>query len=716
MNEKLIKPYEISVWENKLNQDGNESNFIEKKLAVIGSNTMTGLNKIYNPVFNKKSNGEKTLTFSLKYKYFDPYTENEEVINPFVPLLINERKIKLHYDNEWYEFIIKDHTESSDGYEWTYTCSDAFVLELSKIGYNITFDTELSNNQGTAAELVKETIKDTDWRIGSIEPGKQLIAEPIYKAILKSTNNINIINVNQDLTPVPQGETDIYLFYSYVKNQSGKFIQFILRDENRQYTIDDKNVITDTNFRIITELKYKEVNNVKGFWLNDTCIIEIGEVETYYQANRLAYNQKTTYDPIMERTVDRFKAGDREIYRYVDSIYSTSDVLTNFITNGDNFNMLEDGTLQGWNPYVGGEDESIKKLELVTSPELAPGKPLAVLANLAEIEGFLKVQYNGALTQDYKNAIYNSGFENNISFIESVAKGQKFVFRWRAKSGDVDSETLTPVKNLRVLVAKYTQDTPTLYHHYYKHIDANNIILQFSATEEPKILNNIVENGYIDWETDSYYIDGVAQTVSTKYVYKDSTYVLTTDSTVVEGKDYYIRSGSGTEENPYTYTKVNTPAGNPSSEGWYENMYVWDSEQKCFVSLNSDNYLPYYYLVAEAQKTVPNSVLSDPSQRYGIFVYAIDSEQISIHNTYSSTHKTVNEAISPVLGTTISVNYKSSAGYNRYTFTAGTTDTHYEHCDYDSTDNTILIEDDRGIQEYTITYTGFGPLVEKLQF
>ena len=164
MSENLIKPYEISVWEDQLTQDG----FREKKLAVIGSNTMTGLNKIYNPVFNKKSNGEKTLTFSLRYKYFDPYIGNENIINPFANLLVNERKVKLKYgvnedgEAQWYEFIVKDHTESSDGLEWTYTCTDAFVLELSKQGYNITFDSELNNNQGTARELAEKTIKNKE--------------------------------------------------------------------------------------------------------------------------------------------------------------------------------------------------------------------------------------------------------------------------------------------------------------------------------------------------------------------------------------------------------------------------------------------------------------------------------------------------------------------------------------------------------------------------
>ena len=97
MDNKLIKPYEISVWEDRLKENGNEYEFEEIKLAVIGSNTMTGLNKVYNPVFNKKSNGEKTLSFSLKYKYFDPYTGTDGIINPFAAMLVNERKVKLKY-------------------------------------------------------------------------------------------------------------------------------------------------------------------------------------------------------------------------------------------------------------------------------------------------------------------------------------------------------------------------------------------------------------------------------------------------------------------------------------------------------------------------------------------------------------------------------------------------------------------------------------------
>ena len=579
MGELLIKPYEISAWEDELTQDGE---FIEHKLAVIGSNTMTGLNKVYNPVFNKKANGEKTLTFSLKYKYFDPYKENEDVVNPFVGLLTNERKVKLHYDDEWYEFIIKEHSESSDGLEWTYTCTDAFVLELSKRGYNITFDTELNNNQGTARELAEETLKDTEWRIPDegVDNFKQLVAEPIYKATLNSVSGIEIINASGDGTEIPGASASIYLFYSYVKNQSGKFVQFIIRDENREYIIDDKNVITDTNFRIETELVYnKDDNDIITFKTVDgITIITVGDIETKYQANRLAYNQLTTYDPVMQRTVDRFDAAGHEVYRYIDYVYTTSDIVINYITNGDNFNVLEDGTLQGWNPYVDSTD-TINKLELVTKPELGAGAQLADLATLSQIEGFLKVHFNGALTTNYENAVFNSGIENNASALKSIAKGDKFVFRWRAGKGEID--TLQPENRLRLLVAKYTQDSPTRFGYYYKHIDKNNIILDFTLEEgqELDVLNNIIEGGTLEQGEDgkyNYVIDTVVQSPSTKYI--------------------YVNSADNQE-------------------------YVWSGLTGDFELKNGNNYLPYYYLVAEAQKAISNTSLKDPTEKFGIFIY-----------------------------------------------------------------------------------------------
>ena len=574
MGEYLIKPYEISVWEDELIQNGANYKFIEKKLAVIGSDTMTGLNRVYDPVFNKKTNGEKTLTFSLKYKYFDPYIGNDGIVNPFAALLVNERKVKLHYDNQWYEFIIKDHTESSDGLEWTYTCTDAFILELSKIGYNITFDSELNNNQGTAKELVKETLKNTDWQLGGAENFKQLIAEPIYKGTVEVA--FSVLDTDTNTTVSIAANTPVYVFYSYIKNKDGKFVQFIKRIDSNLYTIDSNNVITATNYRITRDNITVTDTAIKA---GNTPLITIDEIETRFQANRLSYNQLTTYDPVMEKTVDRFKIkdGDLEIYRYKESSYTTSNIVMNYVTNGDNFNILEDGSLQGWNPYTDQSgNAAVKKLELVTKPELSIGKQLADLNQLSEVQGFLKVQFNGAgISSDGKfyNTIYNSGIENSASVIKSISKGDKFVFRWRAGTGNVNN--LSATTNLRAIVAEYTQDDPTRFGYYYKHINPNDIIIQFT-TEPQKSYNKITGGSIVNNQdgTQSYVIDGVPQIPSTKYIYVSD-----------------------------------------------NNQYVWNGVTNTFDTQDTNNYLPYYYVIGEATKGVSNTTLTDPTKNIGLFIY-----------------------------------------------------------------------------------------------
>lgn len=720
MENLLIKPYEISVWEDVLVSDGY---YKENKIAIIGSDTMTGPDKIYEPIFDKKANGEKTLSFSLKYKYFDPYTENEEVINPFAALLVNERKIKLHYGGEWYEFIVKDHTEGSEDYTWTYTCTDAYVLELSKNGYNLTFDVELNNNQGTAVELATEVVKDTDWQVAEdSKVGPQYIEEPIYKAIIKSVEGINFLNVDIDTAKEFDADTKIYLFYNYISNQDGQFVQFIERDESKEYTIDSKNVITDTNYRILNLLEYKE----DGFYIEDTCIIKFVELETRYQANRLAYNQLTTYDPVMQRTVDIFESDDGEqVYRYKDYLYTTSNVVTNFIANGEDFNVLDNGTLQGWNPYTDQKDGAeIHKLELVTYPEVGSGARLVDIDLLSAIEGYMKTTFNGAKYQDDKgtiyNTVYNSGFENNSAIIQSVAKGDKFVLRWRAgisknTSDYSDVSNLEPFIKIRALVARYSQDEPTRFGYYYKHIDKNNIIMDFTGTAEGP-LNNYVRGGSIQ----DYYVP-------------------TEDTEIESGKEYYIRV-----EETDTYVLVDNPrtedldtyyeqrhhyiidgvAQEPSTRYIYvsdgdNKNYVWNGLLGDFEELDEEgwsNYLPYYYLITEATKVVPNAYLKDPTKKYGIFIY-IDEDDPDWIRTIEGTAATskIDTTIDPKLGSNISI-YLTSQGEATpdFVFVGGESGSQTKGditAKYDSSKDLItLTTTQQELGYYKVSYTAIAPI------
>jgi hypothetical protein len=80
---------------------------------------------------------------------------------------VSERKVKLYYEDKWYDFIIKNIVEDSKNYLYTYQLEDALVQELSKNGFGVTLDMKLNNNMGTANELAAEVLKETDWKVAS---------------------------------------------------------------------------------------------------------------------------------------------------------------------------------------------------------------------------------------------------------------------------------------------------------------------------------------------------------------------------------------------------------------------------------------------------------------------------------------------------------------------------------------------------------------------
>jgi hypothetical protein len=59
------------------------------------------------PDLIRNVNGIKRMTFKMYKKYIDNMT-GEEVNNPFSDWLVAERKVKLHYKDKWYDFVIKN--------------------------------------------------------------------------------------------------------------------------------------------------------------------------------------------------------------------------------------------------------------------------------------------------------------------------------------------------------------------------------------------------------------------------------------------------------------------------------------------------------------------------------------------------------------------------------------------------------------------------------
>lgn len=586
MSVDFLKPYELSIWEDELVedifQDEPISYYKENKIAIIASNDLKGPNTAYNIVLKKNKNGEKTLSFSIKYRYFD-YQTQTIIENPFASYLINERKIKLKFGEDWYDFIIKECTESSEDYEWSYTAEDAFVLELSKNGYNIELNQELNNNQGSAVELALRTLEDTNWDVMSIDLKPPIINEPLYTGLLAQA--ITVHDMDDDhLVTLPK-DVPVFLFYSYITNQKKDFVQFIINNPN-DYQIDDNNNIIATNYRFDEPMVYGQ--NSSGPFIayesNPTePVIEYGaEVYTEYQGYRYIYQQLSTYDPVMERMVKEYDADGTLIYGYTDSTYTTSNVVMSYVSNGNNFNTYENGSLQGWSKYTGNE-ETHPFIELTTDPVIDVTKPLVDLSKIKQLEGYLKVEF----TSDNNSYLCNTGFIDNKAFIDSIARGDKFIFRYRAGMTDipeseeeVDRGLITKLQGneINALVAFYTREYSTDLKDYINTINTNGTILSFRGQGEK--LNNKITEGYL--EDNKYWINGVVQEPSTKYIYVSN-----------------------------------------------DIEYIWNAQEGAYIELtpNNNRFLDYYYLVASAQQAVSTDVLNDINTRIGIFISTIDSNK-----------------------------------------------------------------------------------------
>jgi hypothetical protein len=93
----------------------------------------------------------------------------------------------------------------------------------------------------------------------------------------------------------------------------------------------------------------------------------------------------------------------------------------------------------------------------------------------------------------------------------------------------------------------------------------------FIATEDHEVLENVT---YYLLSAGTYTpvepVSVVNPASELWYEETDGGYALTSDSSVVSGKVYYTRSGSGTDEDPYEYELVDpVSVVDPSDEGWY---------------------------------------------------------------------------------------------------------------------------------------------------
>ena len=409
MSELIKKPYKISLWEDEqiylikdkgaddsaryetttLPESGYDllNKYVrENCLAIIGSNTMDTPIRAFEPKLVRQTNGTNTLTFQIFYRYYD---EDDECfkLNPFTNLLVNERKVKLFYDGEWFDFVIKQIQEDSQKYTFTYTCQDLYISELAKNGYNLVFDTELENNMGTITELAEVILDGTDWQVGESDFLEQRNEEVLYTYEVENTLKAAVLeNLEYGLeswtkgqeVEIPQGSIIFICRSSYIDRRDGDNIQFFWRSDGKYITDDDNNIINSPNFMAPAP---------STLW-NETTQLK---VTSDYRGKYLVSSVRTHYIPQIDKHCYNYIKDGIEYYAYIGSEFISFDSAENLITNYSGFISTN-----GW---YGINDGTVSSTVALGDDLLNPS--LAVNFNTAKKIGNTGIYDSKALLNEY---------------------------------------------------------------------------------------------------------------------------------------------------------------------------------------------------------------------------------------------------------------------------------------------------------------------------
>lgn len=344
----IKKPYELSLWQD----DIRTTPATETRIVTFGSDQMSSQSRALDVKLTVDINGTHQLTFKMYYRYCDNET-GEWVDNYFASLLTNESKIKLKYDDEWYDFIIKNIVENSNDYSFSYTATDLFINELSKTGFDLVFDDELYNNIGSARELISTTLEGTDWTVGNTSEiiaqiNKENLCEVASSSLVNSIVVYELIRnangaVERSTTPYTIQSSSgkkLYLFYSCIANQTSS-LQLLLVPNNTP-EVNSERIITNGAQYIIDNITY--IDGIPTIFQSGTTI-----TPGTYCGERFVWTQESKYDSKLQKVLLKYSKNGSNYWGYSDTHYDTSATVYNLVSNHKRFSS-SDGWL-GVNHY-----------------------------------------------------------------------------------------------------------------------------------------------------------------------------------------------------------------------------------------------------------------------------------------------------------------------------------------------------------------------------
>ena len=403
-----MNKYEISVWNDVY--DSNLERYVEEKIMIIGSDTMTNQNRALEPNLKSNVNGTNIFNFYLYYDYVDNHT-GERVKNPFVNYLTNERKIKVYWEEKWYDLIIKQIVEDTAKHTFAYTCEDQYLTELSRTGFELEFQTELQNNIGTAQDLVERTLDKTDWQFLEGDKIYQETEEPVYEVRIES--NFTALKNPDDVSEEIISGNSALIYYSCAPDIDNlkSTCQFYYngsttwqQDVNDMLVINGNCYTVNVDWEVNDQQAAAKVNNEIIFVVNFATGLSHN-----YRAKRYVQSQKTIYNNILERYVNvyNYNGGEENLLGYETTEYNDALAVINLVSNSSNF-----ANMSGWT----GTDLTFK-----LSPAFNGDTDISTYKSTS----FLR------LKQGY---IYNNGIQSNRQYLQNgLIIGETYIFRIKAK-------------------------------------------------------------------------------------------------------------------------------------------------------------------------------------------------------------------------------------------------------------------------------------------
>lgn len=415
-----MKPkYEISIWEDVPSEDG--ASFIEQKIIVIGSDTMTSESRAREPKLVNNINGTNKFTFNMYYSYIDTRT-GKKIENPYIPYLVNERKIKVLWKKKWYDLLIKQIKEDQVNHVFTYTCEDAYITELSRTGFELEFSTELQNNIDTAPELIKKVLEGTDWSFdeNSSDSIYQLTEEAVYEtSTIQDFSAIIEPDSSGQKVSILSGKP-ILIFYSQAPdiNNLKDTIQFYYSGTNSWQHDENEMLVTNgTSYHVDVIWELDVENNIATAKIGENTIFKIDfnkGLSTKYRAERYVDSIKTKYEPVLKRYVNEYSNGT--IRGYQKTEYNDATAVVNLFTNPSNF-----ANFSGW--IVGEQQKEGTELKFELYPEFTN----TIQGYDYEATSFLRLKG--------QSLYQNTGIQNNRAYIPNgFIKNDEYIFRLKVCS------------------------------------------------------------------------------------------------------------------------------------------------------------------------------------------------------------------------------------------------------------------------------------------